>query len=321
MSRATISGVGGELPGAPVGNEHFASYLDTDDAWIVSRTGIEARHRAPAGASLVDLALPAAERALASAGVDAAALDLIVMATTTPDQVMPATACLLQARLGIGAAGCPAFDVQAVCSGFVYALQLADAAVRTGQAGRVLVVGADMYSRILDYQDRGTCILFGDGAGAAVVTAAPEEGPGIAAVDLHADGRLAALIETPGRVSGQRLEGPGAFRMDGPQVYKVAIEKMEESARAVCAKAGVAPGQVAWLVAHQANLRIIDRLARGLGLPDERVVRTVARHANTSAASIPLALASVWDRIAPGDWVLFTAAGGGFTWGSVLWRA
>ncbi|MBF2735833.1 MAG: ketoacyl-ACP synthase III [Betaproteobacteria bacterium AqS2] len=318
--RATISGVGGELPGEPVGNAHFASYLDTDDAWIVSRTGIEARHRAPADMSLVDLALPAAERALASAKVKAAELDLIIMATTTPDQFMPATACLLQARLD-GAAGCPAFDVQAVCSGFVYALQLADAAVRAGQAERVLVVGADMYSRILDYQDRGTCILFGDGAGAAVVTATETEGTGIAAVDLHADGRLAAIIETPGRVSGQRLEGTGAFAMDGPQVYKVAIEKMAESARAVCDQAAVAPADLAWLVAHQANLRIIDRVAKDLGLADERVVRTVARHANTSAASIPLALASVWDRIVPGDWVLFTAAGGGFTWGSVLWRA
>ena len=320
MRHATLSGIGSELPGAPVGNDVFASYLDTDDAWIVSRTGISHRHRAAAGTSLVEIAQPAAERALASAGVRPDDVDMLIVATTTPDQVMPATACFLQAALGISN-DCPAYDIQAVCSGFVYALQQATAAVEAGQRERVLVVGADMYSRLLDYQDRSTCILFGDGAGAALVTARTDR-PGIAAIDLHADGRLAGIIETPGRISEQRLQGgAGSFTMDGPKVYKVAIEKMAASARAACAAAGIEPGELAWLVAHQANLRIIDSLARDLGLQDERVVKTVAQHANTSAASIPLALASIWDRIEPGDWVLMTAAGGGFTWGSVLWQA
>lgn len=320
MRHATLSGIGSELPGAPVGNDFFASYLDTDDAWIVSRTGISQRHRAAAGTSLVEIAQPAAERALASAGVRPDDVDMLIVATTTPDQVMPATACFLQAALGISN-DCPAYDIQAVCSGFVYALQQAAAAVESGQRERVLVVGADMYSRLLDYQDRSTCILFGDGAGAALVTARDDR-PGIAAIDLHADGRLAGIIETPGRISEQRLQGgAGSFTMDGPKVYKVAIEKMAASARAACAQAGIDPGELGWLVAHQANLRIIDSLARDLGLQNERVVKTVAQHANTSAASIPLALASIWDCIEPGDWVLMTAAGGGFTWGSVLWQA
>lgn len=313
---ATITGVGGHLPGAAVGNDHFAGTLETTAEWIETRTGIVSRNFAAADAEVADAALPAASQALERAGVAAAELDLIIFATTTPDRLMPATACLLQAKLG---ASCPAFDVQAVCSGFVYGLEIAAAMVAAGSYARILVVGADLYSRLLDFADRTTCVLFGDGAGAAVVEASAK--PGIVASNLGADGKLADVITTAGRVNQGRVEGSGSFAMDGPLVYKVAVKVMAASARRACADAGLEPAALDWLVVHQANLRIINTLARELGIADARVVRTVAKHANTSAASIPLALSTIWGRIAPGEHVLLVAAGGGLTWGSVLWRA
>lgn len=317
MTYSTLAGIGASLPEKIVDNEFFSDYLETSGEWIDSRTGIKTRRFAEPGDMVSSLALPAAKSALKSAGVKAQDLDMILFATTTPDRFMPSTACLLQGMLG--ANSCPAMDIQAVCSGFVYGLEVADALVRSDKAKNVLLVGADLYSRVLDFQDRSTCILFGDGAGAAVVAACDK--PGLAAVNLHADGSQADVITMKGHVSGNKITGEAFFRMDGPKVYKLAIEAMEKSAREACEAAGIEPADVAWLVPHQANLRIVDTLATRLGVQPDRVVRTVREHANTSAASVPLALETIWASIKPGDWVLFTAAGGGFTWGSALWRA
>jgi len=316
-----ITGTGSHLPPRRVGNDELVAELaargiESSDAWIVERTGIRARHFAGEGVTASDLALPAAQAALAAAGRRADEIDLVVVATSTPDMVFPATAAILQAKLGI--AGCPAFDLQAVCSGFVYALTVADSMIRTGSATRALVVGAEVFSRILDFDDRTTCVLFGDGAGAVVLEASDE--PGILATDLHADGRHVGILCVPGTVAGGKVLGDPLVRMDGQAVFKLAVGVLEQSARAVLAKAGRSEADLDWLIPHQANIRIMQGTARKLKLPADKLVVTVDEHGNTSAASIPLALdAAVRSgRVRRGDTVLLEGVGGGFTWGAVL---
>jgi len=265
-----------------------------------------------------DLALPAAQRALKMAGLDAAEIDLIIVATTTPDMIFPSTACILQAKLE--AAGCPAFDVQAVCSGFVYALSIADLFVRAGKAKKVLIVGTEVYSRILDWSDRGTCVLFGDGAGAVIVVASDK--PGIIESRLHADGRHKDMLCVPGSVNGGKVWGSPFVHMDGGAVFKFAVRVFEEGANEVLQAAGLTISDVDWFIPHQANIRIMEATARKLGLPKEKVIVTVHHHGNTSAASIPLALdEAVKDgRIVDGQMLLLEGVGGGFTWGAALLR-
>ena len=318
---ARITGTGGYLPPRRLDNEAIVADLaargiESSDSWIVERTGIRARHFADDGVACSDLALPAAQAALASAGRRADELDLIIVATSTPDMVFPSTATILQRKLGM--AGCAAFDVQAVCSGFVYALTVADAMIRSGSARCALVVGAEVFSRILDFNDRTTCVLFGDGAGAVVLEASAE--PGILASDLHADGRHLDILCTPGTVAGGKVVGDPLLKMDGQAVFKLAINVLESAARTVLAKAGRSEADVDWLIPHQANIRIMQGTARKLKLPMERLVATVHDHGNTSAASIPLALdVAVRDgRIRRGDTVMLEGVGGGFTWGAVL---
>ena len=315
---ARIAGTGGYLPAKVLTNRDLESTLDTSDEWIHARTGIRQRHVAADGETTSDLALHASVRALEAAAIAAAEIDLIVVATTTPDMVFPGTACLLQSKLGIK--GCPAFDVQAVCSGFVYALATADQFMRTGQYRHALVVGAEIYSRILDWKDRGTCVLFGDGAGAVVLKRSPE--PGILASKLHADGSHARLLCVPGTVAGGQVSGRPLVHMDGGAVFKFAVTVLDQIVGEVLAESGLAISDVDWLVPHQANIRIIQATAKKLGLDMKNVVLTVDRHANTSAASIPLALdeAARDGRIRPGQHVLMEAIGGGFTWGAVLAR-
>ena len=317
MIYSRITGTGSYLPGAPVSNHDLAARgIDTSDAWIVERTGIRTRHLAAAHEASSDLALPAARAALAAAGVGAADIDLIIVATSTPDFVFPSTACLLQAKLGVK--GCPAFDVQAVCSGFVYALATADKFIVSGQHRCVLVVGAEVFSRILDWNDRGTCVLFGDGAGAVVLQAA--DTPGIRASTLHADGSYAGILSVPGNLQGGKVTGDPLLRMDGPAVFKFAVRVLDEVARETMAAAGLTLSQIDWLIPHQANVRILAATAKRLGIAVERVVMTVERHGNTSAASIPLALDEAVRKgaISPGQRVLLEGVGGGFTWGAVL---
>jgi 3-oxoacyl-[acyl-carrier-protein] synthase-3 len=316
-----ITGTGSHLPPRRLSNADMVTLLagrgiETSDDWIVERTGIRARHFADDGVSASDLALPAARRALEAAGRRAEDVDLIVVATSTPDMVFPSTACLLQAKLGVH--GCPAFDVQAVCSGFVYGLAVADAMIRAGSARCALVIGTEVFSRILDFDDRTTCVLFGDGAGAVVLEASAE--PGILASDLHADGRHVGILCTPGTVAGGQVVGSPLLRMDGQAVFKLAVGVLEDAARAVLAKAGRTPESLRWLVPHQANIRIMQATARKLKLAPERLVATVDEHGNTSAASVPLALdVAVRDgRIRRGDSVMLEGVGGGFTWGAVL---
>ena len=318
---ARITGTGSYLPPRRLSNADMAAMLaqrglETSDEWIVDRTGIRARHFADDGVNSSDLALHAARAALHSAGRSAEDVDLIIVATSTPDMVFPSTACILQHKLGVH--GCPAFDVQAVCSGFVYALTLADALIKTGSARCALVIGAEVFSRILDFNDRTTCVLFGDGAGAVVLEASAE--PGILASDLHADGRHAGILCTPGTVAGGQVVGSPLLRMDGQAVFKLAVGVLEDAARTVLAKAGRAPESLHWLVPHQANIRIMQATARKLKLAPERLVATVDEHGNTSAASVPLALdVAVRDgRIRRGDSVMLEGVGGGFTWGAVL---
>ena len=317
-----IVGTGSYLPPRRVSNDELAAELagkgvETSDEWIIERTGIHARHFAAEGVGSSDLALQAAQQALQAAGLGAQELDLIIVATSTPDMVFPSTATILQHKLGISN-GCPAFDVQAVCSGFVYALAVADAMVQAGSARCVLVVGSEVFSRILDFSDRTTCVLFGDGAGAVVLKAS--ETPGILASDLHADGQHVGLLCVPGHVSGGGILGDPLLKMDGQAVFKLAVSVLEKTAHATLAKAGVAATEVDWLVPHQANIRIMQSTARRLHLPMEKVVVTVAEHGNTSAASIPLALdhAVRAGQIQPGQNVLLEGVGGGFTWGSLL---
>ena len=316
-----IVGTGSYLPPRRVTNDELAAELaqrgvETSDEWIVERTGIHARHFAAPDVTSSDLAEQAARHALEAAGVASAEVDLIIVATSTPDMVFPSTACILQHKLGI--AGCPAFDVQAVCSGFIYALAVADAMVQAGTARCALVVGAEVFSRILDFSDRTTCVLFGDGAGAVVLKAS--ETPGILASDLHADGQHVGLLCVPGHVSGGAVLGSPLLTMDGQAVFKLAVNVLEKTAHATLQKAGVTESAVDWLVPHQANIRIMQSAARRLHLSMDKVVVTVGEHGNTSAASIPLALdhAVRAGSIRPGQNVLLEGVGGGFTWGSLL---
>jgi 3-oxoacyl-[acyl-carrier-protein] synthase-3 len=318
---ARITGTGSYLPPRRLSNVQLAAELaergvETSDEWIVERTGIRARHFAEPDVTSSDLALHAARHALEAAGRAAADIDLIIVATSTPDMIFPSTACLLQSKLGI--AGCPAFDVQAVCSGFVYALVVADSMIRTGAASKAIVVGAEVFSRILDFNDRTTCVLFGDGAGAVVLEAS--DTPGILASDLHADGRHAGILCTPGTVFGGKVLGDPLLKMDGPAVFKLAVGVLEDAARAVLQKADRQDSDIDWLIPHQANIRIMHSTARKLKLPLDKLVVTVDEHGNTSAASIPLALdhAVRSGKIRRGDTVMLEGVGGGFTWGAVL---
>jgi len=320
---ARLIGTGSGLPQRVVTNAALVADLaardiETSDEWIVTRTGIHQRHLAEAGEGTTDLAERAARAALAAAGVAADSIDLIIVATSTPDQVFPSTACSVQARLG--APGAAAFDVQAACSGFVYALSLADALIRGGAHRRALVIGAEVYSRLLDWNDRGTCVLFGDGAGAVVLEAGTA--PGIMACRMHADGARGDILSVAGRLNQGAADGDPFLRMDGKAVFKLAVDVLESSAREVLALADMDPSRIDWLIPHQANVRILAATAKRLGLPAERVVVTVDRHGNTSAASIPLALdaALVDGRVRAGQHLLLQGVGGGFTWGSVLLR-
>ncbi|MDF3011115.1 MAG: 3-oxoacyl-(acyl-carrier-protein) synthase [Burkholderiales bacterium] len=316
MIYSRIAGTGSYLPPRVMTNAEFAARLDTSDAWIRERTGIVQRHIAEKSQSSSDLALQASARALEASGLTASQVDLIIVATSTPDYIFPSTACLLQAKLGVK--GCPAFDVQAVCSGFVYGMATADALIRSGQYKSALVVGAEVFSRILDWDDRGTCVLFGDGAGAVVLTAAPQ--PGIHASVLHADGSQVDLLSVPGNVCGGAIVGSPFLQMNGQGVFKFAVRVLEEAARETVAAAGMQLGDIDWLIPHQANVRILEATARRLGLPPEKLVVTVDRHGNTSAASIPLALDEFVraGKIRPGHRVLMEGVGGGFTWGASL---
>jgi 3-oxoacyl-[acyl-carrier-protein] synthase-3 len=316
--RSRIAGTGRYLPARVLTNDDLAQRVATNDEWIRTRTGIGARHVADDSETTSDLALAASREALAAAGLAAADVDLIVVATTTPDMIFPSTACLLQAKLG--AKGGPAFDVQAVCSGFVYALALADRMVATGGARNALVVGAEIYSRILDWSDRGTCVLFGDGAGAVVLV--PSLEPGLLATRLHADGSHAPNLCVPGQVRSGAIAGSPYVHMDGGHVFRFAVKVLAEVAQETLAAAGLAPDAIDWLIPHQANLRIMDATAKKLHVPHDKLVVTVDGHANTSAASIPLALdTAVRDgRIRAGQHVMLAGVGGGFTWGAALLR-
>jgi 3-oxoacyl-[acyl-carrier-protein] synthase-3 len=317
-----IVGTGSYLPPRRVTNDMLAADLavngiETSDEWIMSRSGIKARHFAELDVPSSDLAVEAARRALEAAGIDASAIDLIIVATSTPDMVFPSTACIVQHKLGIGNQ-CAAFDLQAVCSGFAYALTTADAFIRSGQATQALVIGAEVFSRILDFKDRTTCVLFGDGAGAVVLRASDR--PGVLASKLHSDGRHVGILCVPGTVDRGVVSGNAFLQMDGPAVFKLAVNVLEKVALETLAAANVTSDQLDWLIPHQANIRIMQGTCKKLGLPLEKMVATVAEHGNTSAASIPLALdVAVRDgRIKPGHKVLMEGVGGGFTWGAVL---
>jgi len=313
-----IVGTGAYLPAKILTNKDLEQKVDTSDEWIRARTGIGQRHIAGENEQTSDLALAASQRALAAAGIGATDLDLIVVATTTPDMVFPSTACILQAKLG--AQNCPAFDMQAVCSGFVFGLATADQFIRSGSCRNALVVGAEIYSRILDWTDRATCVLFGDGAGAVVLRAS--ESPGVISSHLHADGTHVGMLSVPGALSGGRVVGRPFVQMDGQSVFKFAVKVLGEVVDETLAANQLTVSDIDWLIPHQANIRIIQATARRLGLSMEKIVVTVERHANTSAASIPLALdEAVRDgRIRSGQHVLLEGVGGGFTWGSVLIR-
>ena len=317
MRRSVIAGVGSALPKRRVTNDELASQVDTSDEWIVERTGIKSRYIAADGETTGSLATDAARKALASAGVEAADIDLIVLATATPDQTFPSTATKVQAALGIN--DCIAFDVHAVCTGFLYALSVADSMLRSGNANKALVIGAETFSRILDWEDRATCVLFGDGAGALVLSAEETES-GILSTRLHADGRHNDLLFVDG---GPSTTGTvGKLRMKGREVFRHAVVNLADVLNEVLADAGLTADDVNWVVPHQANQRILDATAKKLGLPSEKVVVTVDQHANTSAASVPLALdTAVRDgRIKRGDVVVLEAMGGGFTWGAAALR-
>lgn len=318
MIYARIAGTGSYLPGEPVTNEDLvARGIETSDEWIVSRTGIRARHLAAADVGSSDLAGIAAERAIEAAGCEPDEIDLVIVATSTPDYIFPSTAALLQSKLGIRNGG-PAFDVQAVCSGFIYALTIADKFIRSGTHRRALVVGAEVFSRILDWSDRATCVLFGDGAGAVVLEAASE--PGIRASALHADGSHHPILCVPGTVASGQVIGDPFLRMDGQAVFKFAVKVLGDVALEVVDQAGVPTSSVDWLIPHQANIRILQATAKRLGASMDKVISTVDRHGNTSAASIPLALdLAVRDgRIRRGQRLILEGVGGGFTWGAAL---
>ncbi len=317
-----IAATGSYLPPRRLTNEDLvrelsAQGIETSDDWIVERTGIKARHFADPRATCSDLAVEAAKQALNAAGIEPHDIDLIVVATSTPDMVFPSTAAIVQNKLGISN-GCPAFDVQAVCSGFVYAVTVADALIKAGAAKRALVIGSEIFSRILDFKDRTTCVLFGDGAGAIVLEASDQ--PGVLASDLHADGRHAGILCVPGTVSGGAVTGDPTLKMDGPAVFKLAVNVLESAARNVLNKAGKRDDDIDWLIPHQANIRIMQGTAKKLKVPIEKLIVTVDQHGNTSAASIPLALdvAVRSGKIKRGDMLMLEGVGGGFTWGALL---
>ena len=319
---ARITGTGSYLPPRRLTNNDLAAELaqrglETSDEWIVERTGICARHFAAPDVASSDLALEASRKAIEAAGITAQDIDLIIVATSTPDMVFPSTAAILQNKLGI-TNGCPAFDVQAVCSGFVYALTVADSMIQSGAAKRVLVVGSEVFSRILDFNDRTTCVLFGDGAGAVVLEASDE--PGILATELHADGSHVGILCVPGHVSGGNVLGDPVLKMDGQAVFKLAVSVLDKAARSALEKAGLTDADIDWLIPHQANIRIMQSTARKLKLSMDKVVVTVDQHGNTSAASIPLALDHGVrnGQVKKGQTVLLEGVGGGFTWGAVL---
>jgi 3-oxoacyl-[acyl-carrier-protein] synthase-3 len=322
MSRySSILGTGSFLPPHAISNVELAARLardgvETSDTWIVERTGIHSRHFADPGVGSVDLGEQAARRALDAAGLQGSDIDLIIVATSTPDMIFPSNAALIQGRLG--APGGAAFDVQAVCAGFIYALTLADQMIRGGMARHALVIGAEVFSSILDFKDRTTCVLFGDGAGAVVLGASDQ--PGLLSAALHGDGRHAGILCTPGRVAGGAVIGTPFLHMDGQAVFKQAVNVLEKVAREVLDKAGRSAADVDWMVPHQANIRIMMHTAKKLGIGAERVVQTVAEHGNTSAASIPLALDTAVrsGQIKRGDTLLLEAVGGGLTWGAAL---
>ena len=324
MSRySRITGTGSYLPPRRLTNADLVAELATQgvessDDWIVERTGIRARHFVDAGMFSSDLGVQAAQQALQAAGVKPEEIDLIIVATSTPDMVFPSTAALIQHKLGM--AGCPVFDVQAVCTGFIYALTVAHSLIQNGTANKALVIGAEVFSRILDFKDRTTCVLFGDGAGAVVLEAS--DTPGILATDIHADGKHVGLLCVPGHVQNGQILGDPVLKMDGQGVFKLAVGVLEATARTVLDKAGLTDADLDWLVPHQANIRIIQSTAKKLKLPMEKVILTVADHGNTSAASIPLALdAGVRSgEMKPGQLVMLEGVGGGFAWGSVLLR-
>ena len=316
-----ITGTGSYLPPRRLSNadlvaELAAQGIESSDEWIVERTGIRARHFVDAGVGSSDLGAEAARKAIEAAGCQPSEIDLIIVATSTPDMVFPSTAALLQNKLGI--VGCPVFDVQAVCSGFIYAMTVADAMIKTGTAKRALVIGAEVFSRILDFKDRTTCVLFGDGAGAVVLEAS--ETPGILATDIHADGKYSEILCVPGHVSGGAILGDPVLKMDGQAVFKLAVGVLEETARASLAKAGLNDSDIDWLIPHQANIRIMQSTARKLKMSMDKVIVTVDQHGNTSAASIPLALdhGVRSGQITKGQTLMLEGVGGGFTWGSVL---
>ncbi|QRM19728.1 beta-ketoacyl-ACP synthase III [Dechloromonas sp. TW-R-39-2] len=314
---ARLIGTGSYLPGEPVSNNDLAARgIDTNDEWIVTRTGIRSRHLATPGATSSELGLIAAQRALEMAGVSAGDLDLIIVATSTPDFIFPSTACLIQGNLGNK--GAAAFDVQAVCAGFTYALGIAEKFICSGSHKRALVIGAEVFSRILDWNDRGTCVLFGDGAGAVVLEASEETG--ILATAMHADGSQNGILNVPGQICGGQVTGDPFLRMDGQAVFKFAVRVLADIAEEVCLAANCATNDVDWLIPHQANIRIIEATGKRLGIDRSKVIVSVDRHGNTSAASVPLALdEAVRDgRIQRGQKVLLEGVGGGFTWGAAL---
>ena len=316
MIWSRIIGTGSYLPPKVVTNDDLAKLMDTTDEWIRTRTGIRQRHIAEPSQASSDLALEASRAALAAARILPQEIDLIIVATATPDYIFPSTACIMQAKLKIK--GCAAFDIQAVCSGFVYALAIADKLIRSGQHRCALIVGAEVYSRILDWKDRGTAVLFGDGAGAVILRA--DSKPGIMASALHADGSYVDILSVPGNICGGKIVGSPFLHMDGQAVFKFAVKVLDEVARETLAMCGLTPADVDWLIPHQANVRILEATARKLGIDLSKLVVTVDRHGNTSAASVPLALdVAIRDgRIRPGHKIMLQGVGGGFTWGASL---
>ncbi len=313
-----IIGTGSYLPEKILTNHDLESMVDTSDEWIRTRTGIVQRHIAAEDQMASDLAVAASRRAIEAAGIQAQEINLVIVATTTPDMIFPSTACILQHKLGLSNG--PAFDVQAVCSGFIYALATADMFIRSGKYRNALVIGAEVYSRIMDWEDRSTCVLFGDGAGAVILTR--DQSPGILSSHLHADGSYSQVLAAPANIRSGKIQGTPFITMEGSTVFKFAVKVLEEAVLEALHENRLQTSDIDWLIPHQANIRIITSTARKLGIPQEKVVITVAQHGNTSAASVPLALdQAVRDgRIQPGQHIVLEGVGGGFTWGSVLLR-